>query len=94
MNTNTVKVLVPLQLRKLTKGQEEVFVCPGTLIGAIDALEASFPGIKERLVDPQGELRRFVAFYVNGEDIRFLERKETVLQVGDEVSIIPAVAGG
>jgi molybdopterin synthase sulfur carrier subunit len=91
-----VKVLIPTQLRKLTGelSQLDDVLPNATLIGMIDALERRFPGIKTRLVDDTGELRRFVAFYVNGEDIRFLQRKETLLKEGDEVSIIPAVAGG
>ena len=60
----------------------------------IDTLNASHPGIKDRLCDDTGELRRFVNIYVNEEDIRFLKGKETSLKDGDEVSIVPAIAGG
>jgi sulfur-carrier protein len=78
-----VKVLIPTPLQKLTQDQ-----------AVIETLEQSFPGIKARLCDDQGQLRRFINFYVNSEDIRFLEGQETLLTAGDEVSIVPAVAGG
>ena len=64
------------------------------VVELLEALEQSCPGIKARLCDDKGELRRFVNFYVNSGDIRFLEGKETALKDGDEVSIVPAVAGG
>ncbi len=66
----------------------------GNIVEVLNSLEQNFPGIKARLCDDQGELRRFVNFYVNSEDIRFLDGKNTALQSGDEVSIVPAVAGG
>ncbi len=66
----------------------------GSLAQCIDALEASYPGLKERLCDEAGEIRRFVNIYVNGEDVRFLRGLATDLKDGDEVSIVPAVAGG
>jgi MoaD family protein len=65
-----------------------------TLAEAVDKLEMDFPGIKERIVDEQGEIRRFVNIYINGEDVRFLDNINTALKQGDEVSIVPAVAGG
>ena len=89
-----VKVLIPTPLQKLTKNQA-VLDCEGsTITELLDSLEASCPGIKNRLCDESGTLRRFVNFYVNNEDIRFLEGTETALSDGDEVSIIPAIAGG
>jgi sulfur-carrier protein len=89
-----VKVLIPTPLQKLTNNQATV-ECSGATIGELlESLESSCPGIKARLCDDQGELRRFVNFYVNSEDIRFLDGIKTALSDGDEVSIIPAIAGG
>lgn len=89
-----VKVLVPTPLQKLTRDQASV-ECEGANIAELlNALESNFPGIKARLCDEQGELRRFVNFYVNSEDIRFLDGINTSLKEGDEVSIVPAIAGG
>jgi sulfur-carrier protein len=89
-----VKVLIPTPLQKLTNNQATI-ECGGANIGELlESLEASCPGIKGRLCDEQGELRRFVNFYVNSEDIRFLDGVKTELKDGDEVSIIPAIAGG
>ncbi len=89
-----VKVLIPTPLQKFTNNQASLSCDGGNIIELLDALESSFPGIKARLCDDQGELRRFVNFYVNSEDIRFLDGKDTALNDGDEVSIVPAVAGG
>ena len=89
-----IKVRIPTPLRTLTKNQGEVQI-KGTSIGElIDNLEADHPGIKNRLCDEQGEIRRFVNVYVNEEDVRFLNGKATALKDGDEVSIVPAIAGG
>lgn len=89
-----VKVLIPTPLQKLTRDQA-VIDCEGSTINELlNALEDSCPGIKARLCDDNGELRRFVNFYVNSEDIRFLEGANTPLKDGDEVSIVPAIAGG
>jgi sulfur-carrier protein len=89
-----VKVLIPTPLQKLTNDQATL-ECDGTNINELLAsLEASCPGIKARLCDEEGKLRRFVNFYVNNEDIRFLDNQDTTLNDGDEVSIIPAIAGG
>jgi molybdopterin synthase sulfur carrier subunit len=71
-----------------------VEVNAATIGGAIAELQNRFPGIKERLVDEAGGIRRFVNVYVNEEDIRFLKNRETPLKDGDEISIIPAIAGG
>jgi sulfur-carrier protein len=89
-----VKVLIPTPLQKFTANQAKIECGGGTVIELMDDLEINFPGIKARLCDEAGELRRFVNFYVNSEDIRFLDGKDTVLNDGDEVSIVPAVAGG
>ena len=89
-----VNVRIPTPLRKLTNELDVVSTDGGTLAAAIDGLEATYPGLKERLCDDQGEIRRFVNIYVNGEDVRFLSGLQTVLKPGDEVSIVPAVAGG
>jgi molybdopterin synthase sulfur carrier subunit len=88
------KVRIPTPLRKLTNNEELVEVNAATIGAAIQELQARFPGIAERLVDDKGEVRRFVNVYVNEEDIRFLKNKETPLKDGDEISIIPAIAGG
>lgn len=90
----SVKVLIPTPLQKFTRDQA-LIECEGSTISELlDTLEQSFPGIKARLCDDQGNLRRFINFYVNSEDIRFLDGQNTTLSAGDEVSIVPAVAGG
>ena len=89
-----IKVRIPTPLRPLTKGQGEVSAKAENINDMIGTLDASYPGLKDRLCDAQGELRRFVNIYVNEEDIRFLKGKETSLKDGDEVSIVPAIAGG
>jgi len=88
------KVRIPTPLRKLTNNEEIVEIKAGTIGDAIVELQTRFPGIKERLVDDRGEVRRFVNVYVNEEDIRFLQNLQTPIKDGDEVSIIPAIAGG
>ena len=90
----SVKVKIPTPLQKLTKDQEEVTASGGTVAAVIADLEKSYPGIRERLCDEKGKVRRFVNIYVNEEDIRFLKGDATPLKEGDEVSIIPAIAGG
>lgn len=89
-----VKVLIPTPLQKFTNDEATVDCEGGDIVELMDTLESKFPGIKKRLCDDSGELRRFINFYVNSEDIRFLDNKETALKDGDEVSIVPAVAGG
>ena len=89
-----VNVRIPTPLRKLTNDEEIVQVSAGTVGGAIAELQNRYPGIKERLTDEGGGVRKFVNVYVNEEDIRFLQNQETALRDGDEVSIIPAIAGG
>lgn len=87
-------VRIPTPLRRLANGQGEVNIEAKTVKEAIDVLEASYPGFKERLVDENGELRRFVNFYLNDEDIRFLKGIDSELKDGDTLSIVPAIAGG
>jgi len=87
-------VRIPTPLRALTKGSAEVQAKGGSVAAVVDDLERQFPGLRERLVDEGGELRRFINIYVNEEDIRFLEGKKTVLKESDQVSIVPAIAGG
>jgi molybdopterin synthase sulfur carrier subunit len=89
-----IKVRIPTPLRPLTKGQGEVEAKAENVADMIGSLDATYPGLKDRLCDDKGELRRFVNIYVNEEDIRFLKGKETSLKDGDEVSIVPAIAGG
>lgn len=90
-----VKVKIPTPLRGLTNDVDTVTADGAATIGeAIQQLEQQFPGMRERLLDDTGELRRFVNIYVNGEDIRFLDGLSTGLKSGDELSIVPAVAGG
>lgn len=89
-----VKVRIPTPLQKLTAGQPEVQVDAATVAGLVEALEKNYPGIKERLCDESGKIRRFVNIYVNEEDIRFLAQENSALKAGDDVSIVPAIAGG
>jgi molybdopterin synthase sulfur carrier subunit len=89
-----INVRIPTPLRKLTQEQAVVQGDGGTLGEMIEGLEVQFPGLKDRLCDETGELRRFVNVYVNGEDVRFQQGLETVLTGNEEVSIVPAVAGG
>lgn len=89
-----VKVRIPTPLRGLTNGQGEVEAAGKTIGEMLGDLENRYPGIKERLCDEAGNLRRFVNIYVNEEDIRFKQGSETYLSDGDDVSIVPAIAGG
>ncbi|HEY7652453.1 MAG TPA: ubiquitin-like small modifier protein 1 [Methylomirabilota bacterium] len=89
-----VLVRIPTPLRALTKGAAEVQADAATVTDLIEDLERQFPGLKERLVEDGGELRRFINIYINQEDIRFLQGATTTLKQGDEVSIVPAIAGG
>ena len=90
----SIVVRIPTPLRRLTDGQDKVDVDGDTLGGVIDAMNEQYPGIRERICDDQGQLRNFVNVYVNGEDVRFLQGLETATTDGDEVSVVPAVAGG
>ena len=90
----SIKVRIPAPLQKLTKDQPEVEVEAATIKDLVDGLEKHFPGIKARICDEGGKIRRFINFYVNDEDVRFLKGYDTALKDKDEVSIIPAIAGG
>lgn len=90
----SVKVRIPTPLQKLTGNQAEVSVSGSTVKAALASLEEKHPGIRERLYDDKGGLRRFINFYVNDEDIRFLNGEDTPLKDGDDLSIVPAIAGG
>ena len=89
-----VKVRIPTPLQKLTHDQEEIDLRAASIRELIDSLESKYPGIKERICDESGNVRRFVNIFLNDEDIRFLEKESTSLKEGDVVSIIPAIAGG
>lgn len=89
-----INVRIPTPLRKLTQEKDVVQGAGDTLAEMIDGLEQEFPGLKDRLCDETGELRRFVNVYVNGEDVRFQQGLQTALSGNEEVSIVPAVAGG
>ena len=87
-------IRIPTPLRKLT-GEQEVVQADGSTVGDIlRSLDTTFPGLKERICDDQGNIRRFVNVYLNDEDIRFLDEQATAVRAGDEISIVPAIAGG
>jgi molybdopterin synthase sulfur carrier subunit len=88
-----VKVKIPVPLQRLTQGKEEVEGSPGSIISLIEGLDKKYPGLGERISEA-GKLRRFVNIYVNEEDVRFMKNEETEVKDGDEVSIVPAIAGG
>ena len=87
-------VRIPTPLRKLTQGKEEVSASGKNVADLIVDLEKNFPGLRERLCDDKGQIRRFVNIFVKDEDIRFLQNLDTPVGDGDEVSIVPAIAGG
>jgi sulfur-carrier protein len=89
-----VKVVIPAQLRQFTEDQSAVSVEASTVGEVLDQLENKFPGVKERICESDGRIRRFVNVFVNGEDVRALNGVDTEVKDGDEVGIIPAVAGG
>ena len=89
-----VSVRIPTPLRKFTNDQSDVEIEGSSVGEVIDNLEASAAGIKEKLVDDDGSIRRFVNIYVNDEDIRFLDGADTAVEDGDSVTIVPAIAGG
>ncbi len=89
-----ITVRIPTPLQKLTQNQAEVKANGANIRELIEDLEKNFPGIKERICDETGEIRRFINIYVNEEDVRFLQQDATPLKDGDEVSMIPAIAGG
>ena len=90
----SINVRIPTILRTYTQDQSQVTAEGATLTDVLDSLESSFPGIKARVVDDQGKLRRFVNIYVAEEDVRFSAGLDTPTPDGAQVSIIPAVAGG
>ena len=90
----TVNVRVPTILRTYTKGEAQVSAEGSTLSEVLESLDGSYPGIKGRVIDEQGQLRRFVNVYVGNEDVRFAGGLETATPDGVQVSVIPAVAGG
>ncbi|TCC45989.1 molybdopterin synthase sulfur carrier subunit [Kribbella capetownensis] len=90
----SVSVRVPTILRPYTQGASEVSAEGGTLVEVLDSLDSSYPGIKGRVLDESGELRRFVNVYVDDDDVRFADGLQTSIKDGGQVSIIPAVAGG
>jgi MoaD family protein len=89
-----VQVLIPTPLQKFTNDEASVELDASSVDALIDALDGRYAGLKARLCDESGKLRRFLNVYVNSEDIRFLDNQATPLKDGDEVSIVPAVAGG
>ncbi|MCS7222251.1 MAG: ubiquitin-like small modifier protein 1 [Anaerolineae bacterium] len=89
-----VTVNIPTPLRRLTGGQSKVQASGTTVLSVIEDLEARFPGIRDRLLDENGELKRFINIYVNEDEIRTLQGKETPVAEGDRISIVPAMAGG
>jgi molybdopterin synthase sulfur carrier subunit len=89
-----ILVRIPTPLRRMTNGVSEVKAEGKDVASLIDDLERQFPGLRERLVDETGDIRKFVNVYVNEEDIRFLSGKATALKDGDDVSLVPAIAGG
>jgi molybdopterin synthase sulfur carrier subunit len=88
-----VTVRIPTPLQKLTNGKIEVACSAKNILELLDTLDNDFPGMKDRLSEG-GKIRRFINIYVNDEDIRFVNKEETVLKDGDTVSIVPAIAGG
>jgi molybdopterin synthase sulfur carrier subunit len=89
-----VQVRIPTPLRKLTGGAEAVQAEGTSVAGVVANLDQQFPGLKDRICDEAGQVRRFVNIFVNGEDIRFLQQLTTPVKAGDELSIVPAIAGG
>jgi len=90
----SVLIRIPTPLRRMTNGQAKVEIDVNNVGDMVEQLDSSFPGFKARLVDENGDLRYFVNIYLNGEDVRFLQGLDTATKSGDEVSIVPAVAGG
>jgi molybdopterin synthase sulfur carrier subunit len=89
-----IRVRVPTPLRKFTGGSDEIAAAGASVKDVIDDLERNHPGMRERLLDDKGEMRRFVNIYLNGDDIRFLEALNSKVKDGDDISIVPAIAGG
>jgi molybdopterin synthase sulfur carrier subunit len=89
-----IVVRIPTPLQKFTQNQSEVPARGATVADVLDNLEEHFPGLRERLCDERGGIRKFINFYLNDEDIRFMDGEKTTLKDGDELAIIPAIAGG
>ena len=87
-------VRIPTPLRKYTAGQAQVEVAGASVREVFDSLESSSEGIKEKVLDDAGEIRRFINVFKNGEDVRYLQGVDTPVEAGDELSIVPAIAGG
>ena len=87
-------IRIPTPLRKLTNNEEVVTVSGATIGSVLDELNKAYPGLGERILDEQGSIRRFVNVFLNDEDVRFLQEKETPVKETDEISIVPAIAGG
>lgn len=90
----SVTVRIPTPLRKLTENRSEIEIDGETVESLIGNMEASYPGIKDRICDESGKVRRFINIYINEEDIRFLDGTDTTVKAGDRISIVPAIAGG
>lgn len=88
-----ISVRIPAALRTFTQGKEEVSISGATVREALNALDVSYPGIKERLVDEKG-IKRFMNVYLGDEDVRFLDGLDSALKDGDSLTIVPAIAGG
>lgn len=89
-----IKVRIPTPLQKLTNNKDVVECDAANIKDLVDKLDKEYPGLKDRMCDEKGKIRRFLNIYVNDEDIRFLKMDQTPLVDGDEISIIPAIAGG
>jgi molybdopterin synthase sulfur carrier subunit len=92
--TGTVTVLIPAPLRRFTGGESKVSSGGSNIAELIECLEASYPGIRDKIVEDDGEIRRFVNVFVNGQNVRKLDGVATTVKAGDEVGIVPAMAGG
>jgi len=90
----STSIRIPTPLRKLTNGAEIVQADGANVGELLSSLDAKFPGLRERICDETGQVRRFVNVYLNDEDIRFLDEQATAVKTGDEISIVPAIAGG
>ena len=88
-------IRIPVPLRKLTEGKEEIIVCNSPVLkGCLNHLFDSYPGIKERILDENEEVRKFINIFVDDEDIRFLQNQDTEIKLNSVISIVPAIAGG
>lgn len=94
MSDMSVRVRIPTPLRALTRGQADVTAEGSSVVECLSDLNVQYPGISGRILDGSGEVQRFVNLFVNGEDVRFLQGLHTAVKTGDELSIVPAMAGG